>query len=163
MAAQESSGIGATPRKPDRAGQGAPRQLRASSAHGCTASRSPEAKRRLRPRGGTLAPALLRIEAADVLRTMTTRGDAARELVLNLLRLLQSAPVAMVDANDALGARALELAIDLSHPVHDGIDLALAERMGRISVAVLRDGRFLTLLGSTQHAPLALALDATLV
>lgn len=106
------------------------------------------------------APALLRIEAANVLRTMVARGDAEGEVALDLLRLLQSAPVTIVDADEALEARALELAIDLSHPVYDCVYLALAERMNRILVTA--DGRFLKSLGSTQHASWAVALDVIL-
>ena len=106
------------------------------------------------------APALLRIEAANVLRTMVARGDLVPEQALDLLRLLQSAPVTIVDADDALEARAFELALKLSHPVYDCIYLALAERMGRTLVTA--DSRFLKSLGSTPHASRAVALDAAI-
>ena len=104
------------------------------------------------------APALLRIEAANVLRTMVARGVAARGQVLDLLRLLQSAPVMIVDPDDALEGRALELAIELGHPLYDCLYLALAERLGRVLVTA--DGRFLKALGPTPHASRAVALEA---
>ena len=102
------------------------------------------------------APALLRVEAANVLRTMVVRGDATGGQALDLLRLLQSAPVTIVDSDDSLERRALELAIDLGHPVYDCIYLALAERMGRILVTA--DTRFLRALVSTSHQSRAVAL-----
>ena len=106
------------------------------------------------------APALLRIEAANVLRTMVARGVAARGQVLDLLRLLQSAPVMIVDSDDALEGRALELAIELGHPVYDCVYLALAERLGRILVTA--DGRFLKALSSTPNVSRAIALEAAI-
>jgi len=106
------------------------------------------------------APALLRIEAANVLRTMVARGVAARGQVLDLLRLLQSAPVMIVDSDDALEGRALELAIELGHPVYECVYLALAERLGRILVTA--DGRFLKALSSTPNVSRAIALEAAI-
>lgn len=104
------------------------------------------------------APALMRIEAANVLRTLVARGAASRAEALDLLDLLQAAPVAIVDPDDELERRALELATDLGHPVYDCLYLALAERMGRILVTA--DGRFLRMLGTTPHASRAIALEA---
>lgn len=103
-----------------------------------------------------VAPALLRIEAANVLRTLVARGAAKRGEALGLA-LLQDAPVAIVDHDEALEKRALELALDLGHPVYDCVYLALAERMGRTLVTA--DSRFLGTLRSTAHASRALALD----
>ena len=65
------------------------------------------------------APALLRIETADALRTLAARQAIKPEVALSLFALLQAAPVTVVDHDDALEARALALAIELDHPVYD--------------------------------------------
>lgn len=103
------------------------------------------------------APALLRIEAANALRTLAGRGETTPAKALALLDLLQTAPVTLVDADDVLEARALEMALALGHPVHDCVYLALAERMDRTLVTA--DRRFLRALEATPHAPQAVALD----
>lgn len=77
------------------------------------------------------APALLRVETANVMRTLAARGAISAPEELDLFRLLQSAPVKIVDHDDALESRALETALDLGHPVYDCIYLSLAERMDR--------------------------------
>ncbi|MRX50757.1 PIN domain-containing protein [Paracoccus sp. S-4012] len=104
------------------------------------------------------APALLRIEAANVLRTLVARRAATRDEARDLFALLQDAPVTIVDHDDALEGRALDLALDLGHPVYDCVYLALAERMDRCLVTA--DGRFLGALRSTPHASRAVALEA---
>ncbi len=96
------------------------------------------------------APALLRIEAANVLRTLVVRGVADPAQALDLLGLLQTAPVTIVEADDRLEVRALDLALDLGHPVYDCLYLALAERTGRTLVTA--DGRFLRALRATPYA-----------
>lgn len=102
------------------------------------------------------APALLRIEAANVLRTLVARQEATRAQAVELLALLQGAPVTIVDPDDALEARALELALDLGHPIYDCVYLALAERMGRTLITA--DKRFLRALRDGPHAARAVAL-----
>lgn len=103
------------------------------------------------------APALLHIEAANVLRTLAARGAATPAQALDLLALLQTAPVTIVDPDDALEARALELALDLGHPVYDCVYLALAERLGRALVTA--DRRFLKALGTTAQARRVIGLE----
>ena len=103
------------------------------------------------------APALLRIEAGNVLRTIAARSDIAAGQALDLFLFLQTAPVTIVDPDEALERRALELALELQHPVYDCVYLALAERMGRQLITA--DRRFLRNLSSTEHA--AKAIDLT--
>lgn len=103
------------------------------------------------------APALLRIEAANLLRTLVRRGVAEQAQALDLLALLQRAPVTIIDPDDALEIRALALALDLGHPVYDCIYLALAERMKRTLVTA--DMRFLKALRSTPYASQVEALE----
>lgn len=104
------------------------------------------------------APALLRIEAANVLRTLATRKATTPAEAAALFTLLQAAPVTLVDHDDALEARALQLALALGHPVYDCVYLALAERMGRILVTA--DSRFLKALKATTYASRVVALGA---
>jgi predicted nucleic acid-binding protein len=103
-----------------------------------------------------MAPALLRIEVANVLRTLVVRGSADADEARDLFRLLQSAPVSVVDHDDALERRALDLALELGHPAYDCLYLALAERMQRPLVTA--DRRFLGVIAGSRHAALALAL-----
>lgn len=104
------------------------------------------------------APALLRIEAANVLRTIAARKDVSAQQARELFLLLQTAPVTIVDADDALERRALELALTLRHPVYDCVYLALAERMDRPLITA--DKRFLRSLADTEHAGRAVDLSA---
>ena len=90
------------------------------------------------------APALLRIEAANVLRTLVARQAATADEALDLFALLQDAPVTIVEHDEALERRALQLGLELGHPVHDCFYLALAERMGCQLITV--DNRFLKAL-----------------
>ena len=87
------------------------------------------------------APSLLRVEAANALRTLAARRAITPAAALNLLSLLQEAPVTVVEPDDALERRALEIALELGHPVYDCVYLALAEGMGRQLVTA--DGRLL--------------------
>lgn len=104
------------------------------------------------------APALLRIEAANVLRTIAARKDVSAQQARELFLLLQTAPVTIVDADDALERRALELALTLRHPVYDCVYLALAERMDRPLITA--DKRFLRSVADTDHAGRAVDLSA---
>ena len=104
------------------------------------------------------APALLRIEAANVLRTLVARQAIASAVALDLFGLLQGAPVTIVEPDDALERRALEIALDLGHPVYDCVYLALALRMGRALITA--DGRLRRAVRATEHAAHVVALDA---
>ena len=104
------------------------------------------------------APPLMRVEAANALRTLAARRAIAPAVALDLLGLLQEAPVTVIEPDDALERRALEIALELAHPVYDCVYLALAERMGR--VLVMADGRLLRAVRATEHAARVGALDA---
>lgn len=103
------------------------------------------------------APALFRIEAANVLRSLIARQQVARAEARDLLALLQTAPVTIVEQDDTLERRALDVALALGYPLHDCLYLALAERIGRRLVTV--DGRFLRALAGTKHEERALHLS----
>jgi predicted nucleic acid-binding protein len=72
--------------------------------------------------------------------------------------LFQTAPMVLVEHDDALERRALELAIALDHPVYDCLYLALAERMGVGMVSA--DRRFLRAMAGTAFEPLGRMLGA---
>lgn len=97
-----------------------------------------------------VAPALLRLEVANVLRTLVARGTANRAQALDLLALFQTAPVTIIDPDEALEVRALEMGLELGHPVYDCLYLALSERTG--CTLVTADGRFLKALRATSYA-----------
>jgi predicted nucleic acid-binding protein len=105
-----------------------------------------------------VAPALVRVEVANVLRTMAALGATPSAVAVELFALFQRAPVDIVEADDALERRALDLAIALAHPVYDCLYLALAERMG--APLVTADARFLRALAGTPFDSLARPLVA---
>jgi len=105
-----------------------------------------------------VAPALLRIEAGNVLRTLAGKKLLANERAIDLYLFLQTAPVTIIDADDLLERRALDLALALEHPIYDCVYLALAERMDRRLVTA--DRRFIETLSGTEHAARVLALDS---
>ena len=90
---------------------------------------------------------MIRVEVANVLRTIAARGLTPPASAAELFALFQGAPVDIVDMDDALERRALDLAMALAHPVHDCLYLALAERMGASMVTA--DTRFLRALAGT--------------
>jgi predicted nucleic acid-binding protein len=104
------------------------------------------------------APALLRVEVANVLRTLVARGTVGLAEASELFGWFQAAPVAIVEHDDALEARALAIALEIGHPVYDCLYLALGERMGRTLVTA--DARFLTAVRSRRFASRAIALGA---
>jgi predicted nucleic acid-binding protein len=104
------------------------------------------------------APALLRVEAANALRTISARGAVDARDARRLFGFLQTAPVVIVDHDDALESRALDLALELNHSVYDCLYLALAERMERTLVTA--DRRFLGIVASTPYAGLTVDVAA---
>jgi predicted nucleic acid-binding protein len=105
-----------------------------------------------------VAPQLIRVEVANVLRTIAARGLTPLASAAELFALFQGAPVDIVDVDDALERRALDLAMALAHPVYDCLYLALAERMGASMVTA--DTRFLRALAGTPFDALAHPLGA---
>lgn len=103
-----------------------------------------------------VAPALLRIEAGNVLRSLAA-GQALSALeARELFEFLQTAPVAIVDHDDDLERCALEIAMEIGHPVYDCVYLALAQRLKRTLVTA--DRRFLRGLAGSGHAEWAMYL-----
>jgi predicted nucleic acid-binding protein len=75
------------------------------------------------------APDLFPIECANILWKKVRIRDLTRRDALDYLDLLRQAPVAIVPTRDLM-AEALELALDLQHPVYDCVYLALALQRG---------------------------------
>lgn len=81
----------------------------------------------LRDQSGLIAPSLIASEIGNALWKAVRRGDVSRADALAALDAALLPFEALVPMED-LRLRALELAIDLSHPIYDCFYLALAER-----------------------------------
>lgn len=103
------------------------------------------------------APSLIRIEAANVLRTLVRRKAIEQAVAQSLFGLLQSAPVTIYEPDDELEARALAIALELDHPVYDCVYLALAEKTSATLVSA--DKKFIQTLAGTRFQPLAMPLN----
>ena len=86
------------------------------------------------------APSLIRIEVANVLRTLATSGRLKDAEALQALDLLLDAPVRLYEPTDALMRGALAFALRLRHPIYDCLYLALAVELG--TRLVTADRRF---------------------
>jgi len=73
------------------------------------------------------SPDLLWIECANILWKKVRVGDLDGREAAGRLELLHRPPVALVPSRELLGS-ALQLALDLKHPVYDCVYLALAVR-----------------------------------
>lgn len=71
------------------------------------------------------APDLLLVECANILWKKTRIGDLTKKRAGESLEALFDAPVAFMASRDLLG-HALELSLELRHPVYDCLYLALA-------------------------------------
>ncbi|WP_370311707.1 type II toxin-antitoxin system VapC family toxin [Sagittula sp.] len=105
-----------------------------------------------------VAPALFRIEASNVLRTLAAKQILPNERAIDLFLFLQTAPVTIIDADELLERRSLDLALALDHPIYDCVYLALAERMDRRLITA--DRRFIKTLSGTEHVARVLALES---
>lgn len=105
-----------------------------------------------------VAPALFRVEAGNVLRTLAAKQILDNDRAIDLFLFLQTAPVTIIDADELLERRALDLALALEHPIYDCVYLALAERMDRRLITA--DRRFIKILSGTEHAARLLALES---
>ncbi|GGO61530.1 type II toxin-antitoxin system VapC family toxin [Roseovarius pacificus] len=103
-----------------------------------------------------VAPALLRIEAANVFRMLAAKNAVEADAAEELFNLLQQAPMNIIDADDGLEERALDLALELGHPVYDCIYLAVAERMNRFLITA--DIQFIESICLTKHAHRVISL-----
>lgn len=104
------------------------------------------------------APALLRIEIANLLRTLTAKKVLAPERAIDLNLFFQSAPVTIIESDDLLERRAMDLALMLMQPAYDCIYLALAERTNRRLITANR--QFIRELSQTEHETRVLDLDS---
>lgn len=80
--------------------------------------------------GDLYAPSLIRIEVANVLRTLATSGRLEVAEALQALDLLLDAPVRLYEPTDELMRGALAFALRLRHPIYDCLYLARAVELG---------------------------------
>ena len=73
-----------------------------------------------------IAPALLFADVSNALWAMHRRGDISGEDLAEAVDVLRAAPVAVPLSVCQLASAATRLAVDLDHPVHDCLYLALA-------------------------------------
>ena len=95
------------------------------------------------------APDIMPIEVANVLWKKSKIGQLSRREASAAWDLFQTAPVRMIPGQD-LASQALELAIDLGHPIYDCLYLALARNIRLPFVSA--DRRLRGVLG--KHPPL---------
>jgi predicted nucleic acid-binding protein len=91
-----------------------------------------------------VAPDLLLSECANVIWKRVQRGDLAAKLAPARLAALRRAPCRLMPAVDLLD-RALEVAIELAHPIYDCLYIALAIETG--GVLVTDDARLVRSMG----------------
>jgi predicted nucleic acid-binding protein len=92
-----------------------------------------------------VAPELIHPECANVLWAKTRRGELAGQEAPERLHLLLKAPLRLVPTREVLDL-ALELALELEHPVYDCVYLALA--LARETSLVTADDRFVRAVSS---------------
>ena len=102
-----------------------------------------------------LSPELLFSECANALWKAAQRGRRPPIVGLQKTDALDRVPMTIVPAR-SLAKRALEIAIDLSHPAYDTLYLALAESYAARVVA--SDARLLGRLSGSSFAQLAISL-----
>ena len=81
----------------------------------------------LRDEGGLIAPSLIAVEVGNALWKAVRRDGFARQDALDAIRAILLAFDALIPIED-LRLRALELSLELDHPIYDCFYLALAER-----------------------------------
>ena len=81
----------------------------------------------LRDQTGLVAPSLIASEIGNALWKAERRGDISRDDAIAAMRSILG-PFDTLAPNETLHMRALELAVDLQHPIYDCFYLALAER-----------------------------------
>lgn len=80
------------------------------------------------------APALIRLEAGNALRTITARKGLTEEDARDAFALLLAAPVRLHEPDAGALVDAFALALRLRHPLYDCAYLALAGRLGTLVV-----------------------------
>jgi predicted nucleic acid-binding protein len=81
----------------------------------------------LRNEGGLIAPSLIAAEVGNALWKAVRRDGFARQDALDAIRTIMLAFDALIPLEE-LHERALELSLELDHPIYDCFYLALAER-----------------------------------
>lgn len=81
----------------------------------------------LRDESGLIAPSLLASEVGNAFYKAVRRGDIVRADAIAAIRSVLR-PFDRLVPNEDLHTRALELSLDLTHPIYDCFYLALAER-----------------------------------
>lgn len=76
------------------------------------------------------APALLRYEVANALRTAAYRGRISNQQASDAFSMLLEAPLMYYDSTQML-KEALQIALELQYPVYDSVYLALAQSLGK--------------------------------
>ncbi len=79
----------------------------------------------LRRQAKLIAPDLLIAECANILRKKVQRNELSKEEALLAARLLQGAEIELLPTRSSMEA-ATRIAIELDHPAHDCVYLALA-------------------------------------
>lgn len=87
-----------------------------------------------------MAPDLILTECANALWVKARRGGLPSTVVIERVDTLRSAPLTLVSQNELLPT-AVDLALEIAHPIYDCLYLALAAREG--GVVVTADRRFL--------------------
>lgn len=112
----------------------------------------------LRPPPTLIAPDLVVAEVGNALWRRCLQGDVPSQQVNAVAALLPKAFARLVPL-DELAPRAVEMAIQLRHPINDCLYLALAEREG--TVVVTADRRLLNRVAATAFAALLRPLVAS--
>ena len=81
----------------------------------------------MRNESGLIAPSLLAAEVGNAFYKAVRRGDIVRADAIAAIRSVLR-PFDHLVPNEDLHTRALELSLDLTHPIYDCFYLALAER-----------------------------------
>lgn len=103
-----------------------------------------------------VAPALIMIEVGNVLRTLAAKQMLRDECAIDLFLFLQTAPITIIDADEFLERRAMELALALRHPINACVYLVLAVRMDRFLITA--DLQFIEATCLTKHVHRVLSL-----
>ena len=120
----------------------------------------PEARELLRRDEALYAPALILAEISNTLWKKVLRNEISDEQAQSVSRRSHD-PFARLYSLDVLNRRALEIALDLQHPVYDCFYLASAEEVGDGCVVTV-DRRLRTAVkGTTYEDLVAHLLDIT--
>ena len=96
------------------------------------------------------APDLIVSEVANIAWKKAIRGEIGQEQASKIVDSIQDSSVTF-HASVPLNARALEIALDLNHPVYDCLYIACAEAVGD-GCMVTVDGRLCTTVVDTVYA-----------